>query len=125
MVKRIIINLLCIFILLLNGCVRTNDINTSTAITEKPQESVASNNGDVETSPIPDVPVSSLTPEDATHKNSLYSKVICIDPGHGNPDKATGDEQFAPDSDKMQFGGAYGTTGMALLVSLLRFQSMY
>lgn len=114
MKKIIIITFLCVFIFLLSGCGGIEGITYPTSTPVSPGKSKSIENISADTTPTPIVPSETVIPEDKdiVNDNPLYQKVICIDPGHGNPDRATGNEQFAPDSEKMQFGGAYGTTGV-------------
>ena len=44
--------------------------------------------------------------------NVLKYKIICIDPGHGNPNHAIEYEPIAPSSNIMKPATAYGTTGI-------------
>ena len=44
--------------------------------------------------------------------NVLKDKIICIDPGHGNPNHAIENEPIAPSSNIMKPATAYGTSGI-------------
>jgi N-acetylmuramoyl-L-alanine amidase len=114
--KRVVNVFLCILIFFLSGCGRIND---ATPIPNDIKEPMGSDNRIEDITPEPTNPDSTITPNnqneplnEGAKEKPLYNKIICIDPGHGNPDKATGNEQIAPNSDKIQFGGAYGTQGV-------------
>lgn len=45
--------------------------------------------------------------------SALERKIICIDPGHGNPQIAIPNEKVAPNSQQTKAGAAYGTQGVS------------
>lgn len=64
----------------------------------------------VQASPTPEA---GLAASNNGYIKALEGKVICIDPGHGNPNHTIVNEPIAPSSDILKPSTAYGTTGVA------------
>ena len=96
--KRVVNVFLCILIFFLSGCGRIND---ATPIPNDIKEPMGSDNRIEDITPEPTNPDSTITPNnqneplnEGAKEKPLYNKIICIDPGHGNPDKATGNDKL-------------------------------
>lgn len=124
--KLRVLYIIVLFSLLFTGCSKTYarpQVNESSAAkkADKSEKDIADKNIEIsnhqsiktepegKVTPKPEIP--QIKPEEGP-KKMLNGKIICVDPGHGNPNHPVKNEPIAPSSNVLKPATAYGTTGV-------------